>query len=110
MASAPTTLLTGKTAIVTGGTRGIGAGISRELVSRGANVAMIYLNSDKTDASEKFATELRALGTGNAVAIRADLGEENGPGIIVQETLKKFSVKTIEIIGKLRRKGRTDRY
>ena len=105
MASSPTTLLTGKIAIVTGGTRGIGGGISRELVSRGASVAMVYLNPDKTDAAEKFATELCGLGTGKAVAIRADLGEEDGATTIVQETLKRFNVKNIDIIGEWGRKG-----
>ena len=35
-------MLKGKTAIVTGGSRGIGAAIVRKLASMGANIAVIY--------------------------------------------------------------------
>jgi len=37
-------MLTGKTAIVTGGARGIGAGIARMLASQGAQVAVLDLD------------------------------------------------------------------
>ena len=38
-------MLTGKTAVVTGGSRGIGAAIVRKLASQGANVAVVYAGS-----------------------------------------------------------------
>ena len=38
-------MLTGKTAVVTGGSRGIGAAIVRKLASQGANVAVFYAGS-----------------------------------------------------------------
>ena len=38
-------MLTGKTAVVTGGSRGIGAAIVRKLSSQGANVAVVYAGS-----------------------------------------------------------------
>lgn len=99
--AAPTTLLTGKTAIVTGGTRGIGAGISRELINRGANVAMIYVNPARKAASDKFATELSNLdGNNSAIAICADLAEADGPATVVKQTLEKFGGNKIDIIGK----------
>lgn len=49
-------LLQGKTAIVTGGTRGIGEAIVRKFVSEGANVAFTYANS--TERAEALAGEL----------------------------------------------------
>jgi S-adenosylhomocysteine hydrolase len=100
MASAQTTLLTGKTAIVTGGTRGIGKGISHELALRGANVAMIYMNSATASAANAYALELQALGSGvRAVAIQADISNIEEIPTIVSEALKQLEVKTIDILG-----------
>ena len=53
-------MLTGKTAIVTGGSRGIGAAIARKFASLGANVAIVYAGNEQ--AAEKTADECRALG------------------------------------------------
>ena len=39
-------MLTGKTAIITGGSRGIGAAIAYKLASLGANIAVIYAGSE----------------------------------------------------------------
>ncbi len=41
-----THILTGKTALVTGGGRGIGATISKTLAKRGANVVVNYFNNE----------------------------------------------------------------
>lgn len=63
------TPLTGKAALVTGGSRGIGAAIVRRLASDGADVAFSYVSSrEKADA---LVAEVQALGR-RAVAIRAD--------------------------------------
>lgn len=100
MASAPNTLLTGKTAIVTGGIRGIGKGISLELVLRGANVAMVYMNPSSTAAAEAYAIELEGKGTGiKATAILADISRAENIPTIVSETLRRLDVKNIDIIG-----------
>ena len=51
--------LDGKTALVTGATRGIGLAIARKMASEGANVAFAYLNSDdKAMALEKGLAEM----------------------------------------------------
>lgn len=63
------TSLAGKTALVTGGSRGIGAGIARSLAEEGATVALTYLSSP--DAAEAVVAEITAAG-GKAVALRAD--------------------------------------
>jgi len=62
-------LLTGKRALVTGASRGIGAAIARALAAEGADVAITYEKS--ADLAEKVVGEIRAQGR-NAVAIQAD--------------------------------------
>ena len=65
-------LLAGKRALVTGASRGIGAGIARTLATEGADVAITYEKS--ADLAEQVVAEIRALGR-NAVAIQADSGD-----------------------------------
>jgi NAD(P)-dependent dehydrogenase (short-subunit alcohol dehydrogenase family) len=63
--------LTGKVAVVTGGTRGIGLMMARGLLQAGARV---YISSRKPDACEQAREELKAFGTVRAVP--ADLSTE----------------------------------
>lgn len=62
--------LTGKTALVTGGSRGIGAAIARSLAARGALVAITYAKSEAEAAS--VIADIVAAG-GVAVTVQADL-------------------------------------
>lgn len=67
--------LTGKTAVVTGSTSGIGLGIAKALIARGANVA---LNSfSDTEADHAVAAEVQKLATGGAKAlyVQADMSD-----------------------------------
>lgn len=61
--------LAGKTALITGGGRGIGAAIARRLAGDGARVAITY--SQSRDSAEALASEIGASG-GEALARRAD--------------------------------------
>ena len=59
----------GKVALVTGGSRGIGAGIVRRLASDGASVAFTYSNSE--EKALQLVREIESLG-GKALALKAD--------------------------------------
>ena len=61
--------LSGKVALVTGGSRGIGAASARALAAEGANVAISYVASP--DKAEAVVAELKAKGV-NARAYKAD--------------------------------------
>jgi NAD(P)-dependent dehydrogenase (short-subunit alcohol dehydrogenase family) len=63
--------IAGKTAVVTGGSRGIGLMIARGFVEAGARV---YISSRKADVCEQVAAELSAKG--ECIAIPADLSTE----------------------------------
>lgn len=61
-----------KTAVVTGGSRGIGAAAVRELCSQGFAVAAVYFGSG--EKAEALACELRSLGN-ECVALKADVSD-----------------------------------
>ncbi|MDN3516581.1 3-oxoacyl-ACP reductase family protein [Aquisalimonas lutea] len=61
--------LTGKVALVTGGSRGMGAAIARSLAAEGARVALTYVQSE--DKARSVVAQIEQAG-GEALAIRAD--------------------------------------
>jgi NAD(P)-dependent dehydrogenase (short-subunit alcohol dehydrogenase family) len=71
MASTDLFSIEGKTALVTGGSRGIGLMIARGMVEAGANV---YISSRKAPVCEEVAAELSELGS--CTALPADLSTE----------------------------------
>jgi 3-oxoacyl-[acyl-carrier protein] reductase len=79
--------LANKVALVTGGSRGIGAAIVRRLAADGANVAFTYSRSP--EKAEAIATEINAAG-GRALAISADSSQSGDVINAVNETVAKF--------------------
>lgn len=73
--------LNGKTALVTGASRGIGRAIALRLAEDGANVAVIYAGS--ADKAEAVVNEITALGV-NAKAYRCNVADSTA----VNETVK----------------------
>ncbi|MDQ0468790.1 SDR family oxidoreductase [Labrys wisconsinensis] len=79
--------LLGKSAIVTGGGRGIGAAIARALAADGADVAVTY--ATRPDSAEAVAADIRAAGR-RALALRADGADAAALGGAVDEAAASF--------------------
>jgi 3-oxoacyl-[acyl-carrier protein] reductase len=77
----------GKSAIVTGGTRGIGKAIALELAKRGANVAFNYARS--ADEAEKLKAEIEALGV-KAFAAQCDVAKTESSADFVKQSTGEF--------------------
>lgn len=77
----------GKTVIITGASRGIGAATARHLAELGANVV---LAARSTDAIEEIATEIRAH-EGQALAVPCDVSKYDDVAALVQAARDKFA-------------------
>ena len=65
--------LTGKTAIITGASRGIGAAIALRLAQLGANVTIDYLSNDERAQHTKQHIENEADAQGRVITCKADV-------------------------------------
>lgn len=79
--------LTGKVAIVTGASKGIGADIAKGLAKEGAAVVVNYASSK--EGAEKVVAEITKAG-GKAVAVQGDVAKEADVNRIFAETKKSF--------------------
>ncbi len=79
--------LTGKTAVVTGASRGIGKAVALALAGHGARVVVNYLNNQA--AAEAVVSEILGLGQ-EAVAVRADVGCLDDMKLLAQTALDRF--------------------
>ncbi len=79
--------LKGKVVIVTGGSRGIGATIAKELAKKGANVVINYNSS--SDAAKAVVEDIEGFG-GSAVAYKANVASLEESQQLIEETKKQF--------------------
>jgi NAD(P)-dependent dehydrogenase (short-subunit alcohol dehydrogenase family) len=77
----------GKTALVTGASRGIGRAIAVELAREGAKVAVNFASNDVK--AREVAQEIEALG-GTCLLVKADLGNAQEARATVMDVAKKF--------------------
>ncbi|MFE1403903.1 glucose 1-dehydrogenase [Streptomyces sp. NPDC058770] len=86
-------MLTGRNAVVTGGSRGIGRAIVERLCRDGAHVVFNYATSD--DAAADVVRTVRD-GGGTAHAVRADLADPDGPGKLMETAEEKLG--TLDVL------------
>jgi 3-oxoacyl-[acyl-carrier protein] reductase len=85
--------LRGRTALVTGGSRGIGAAISRALAEAGATVAINY--RERADEADRLAEALRKTDV-HAITIAADVSQRDAVAKMVEVVKSEFG--TIDIL------------
>ncbi|WP_119730861.1 SDR family NAD(P)-dependent oxidoreductase [Thermomonospora amylolytica] len=81
------TALAGRVALVTGGSRGIGAAIARRLAADGADVAITYARS--ADRAEQVVRDVRAAGR-RGLALRADAADPAAVTGAVERTVAEL--------------------
>lgn len=79
--------LTGKVALVTGGSRGLGAVIAGVLADQGADIAISYVSSE--DKALAVVDKLMAKGV-RAIAIKADQGDPTSSAPLIQEVIERL--------------------
>lgn len=80
-------LLQNKTALITGGSRGIGEAIALKFAEHGANIAFTYLSSD--DKANALVSKLEEFGV-KAKAYKSDASDYNAAELLMSEVLKEF--------------------
>ena len=80
-------LLVGKTAIITGASRGIGKGIAKTFAQQGANVAFTY--SSSVEAANELEKELNALGI-KAKGYKSNAANFEEAQVLIEHVLEEF--------------------
>ena len=76
--------LTGKNAIITGSSKGIGKSIAAAMAQQGANVV---ISSRKADVCEATAEEINSMGfSGKAIVIPCNISDKTALEMLVEET------------------------
>jgi 3-oxoacyl-[acyl-carrier protein] reductase len=84
--------LEGRAAVVTGGSRGIGRAIAKELAARGALMVVNYRSSAKE--AEEVVAEITSKG-GKALAVKADVSDFKQAGELIQAAVEAYGAVDI---------------
>ena len=84
--------LTGKVAIVTGASKGIGASIAKHLAAEGAAVVVNYASSK--EGADKVVSEITAKG-GKAIAVQGNVAKKADVDRLFAETTKAFGLVNV---------------
>lgn len=82
-------LLEGKTSIVTGAARGIGAAIALKLAEHGSNVVFTYISDSSADKAVALVQQIEALGV-KAKAVKSNAAVFADCEALVNDTVKEF--------------------
>jgi 3-oxoacyl-[acyl-carrier protein] reductase len=82
--------LTGKTAIVTGSSKGIGLAIAKALVVEGCNVTICARGAAGVDAAAAELGRVAAGADDRILAVTADLATADGPALVIARTVDRF--------------------
>jgi 3-oxoacyl-[acyl-carrier protein] reductase len=85
--TAPAARLSARTAIVTGGSRGIGAAVARRLAADGARVAVVYRSNSKE--ADAVVQSIRNNGA-EAIAVQADVADASSVNAMVSTVREAF--------------------
>ena len=94
MSAKPPTDLSGKTALVTGGARGIGRAVALHLAARGAAIAVNY--RARADAANEVVESIRSSG-GQAIAVRADVCDKQAVETMIATVAEQLASADILI-------------
>ena len=86
-------MLQNKTALITGGSRGIGYAIVKKFAQEGCNVAFTFLSSE--EKAKQFEAELNAMGV-KAKGYKSNAGSYTESEKLIEEVLKDFG--TIDVL------------
>ena len=87
MAALNSTLLEGRSAVVTGASRGIGRAIALDLAKEGASVVVNYNSTPK--GAEEVVAEIEKMG-GKALAVKANIGQSEDAKALIQAAIDNF--------------------
>lgn len=80
--------LAGKTALITGGARGIGKAVALKLAKHGSNITIVYYNS--SEEAEQVCDDIRAMGR-EALAVQANVSDERSVAEMMETVNQQFN-------------------